>query len=120
MPKRLLVAVDVPKFRKLLKVNGTTMTQLEKELGKPIRKYIRNCEMPKQICATITSRFGVDYDTFINHKEELLRDMIERVKDMERMVYLLRNENKILVRDNERLSAIVYSYEMLYAEEDDE
>ena len=117
LQRRPTVAIDVPKFKKLLKDKGTNMTQLEKDLELPISKYVRYGKMPRHACSKITLHFEVDYATFIDHREELISDLSERVRDLERLVQLQRNQNRLLTQDNERLADIVYSYEMLYAEE---
>lgn len=117
LQKRPTVAIDVPKFKKLLKDRGTNMTQLEKDLDLPISKYVRYGKMPRHACSKITLHFDVDYATFIDHREELISDLSERIRDLERLIQLQRNQNRLLTQDNERLSDIVYSYEMLYAEE---
>ena len=117
LQRRPTVAIDVSKFKKLLKDKGTNMTQLEKELDLPISKYVRYGKMPRHACSKITLHFEVDYATFVDHREELISDLSERIKDLERLIQLQRNQNRLLTQDNERLADIVYSYEMLYAEE---
>lgn len=120
---RLLAKIDVIKFKKILKDNGTNMTKLEKELEKPIRKYVRYGEMPWSVISSIVLYLDdfdhYDMDSFIDHKEELYRDTSERIRDLERMIYVLRNENKLLTRDNERLSSILHSLEKSNAEENE-
>jgi len=121
--KRFFAKIDVAKFKKILKDNGTNMTKLEKEIGKPIRKYVRSGEMPWPVISSIVCYLDdfdhYDMDSFIDHKEELYRDTSERIRDLERMIYILRNENKILTRDNERLSSILHSLEKSNAEENE-